>query len=383
MAAPRRPTPPAPLAPAERRARRWRWGGVVALVLGVHALLLLGLVRLPLPRVPDMPDMPMLQAILLPPPPPPSVPRPAVAPLPRAPEHVPTPAPPAAQPEPAPAPQPAAPPVATAPAGDTTAATGAGTDGAAPGAAAAGGPSEASGPASGATTGPTPGPTPGPPAPAYAAPASETLHYASYVNGVQNPDGLIRWEQDGAHYRLAVETRVLWFRFAFQSTGTLTERGLAPDRYEENWRGKVRATRIDRAAGVVAFESRGNQVPLPPDIQDRFSVFLQIVGWVRGDPTRYATPGVTETFHLADTSDVEAIQVQYVGEDDIDVGNGQFITRAKHFVRLPRRADDKRRVEIWLAPSLGWMPARLRQTEPDGTQIDLVYRGVSGEGSGR
>lgn len=340
-------------------------------MLGVHALLLLGLVRLPLPRVPDMPDMPMLQAILLPPPPPPSVPRPAVAPQPRAPEHVPTPAPPAAQPEPAPAPQPAAPPVATAPAGDTTAAPGAGTDGAAPGAAAAGGPSEAS------------GPTPGPPAPAYAAPASETLHYASFVNGVQNPDGLIRWEQDGAHYRLAVETRVLWFRFAFQSTGTLTERGLAPDRYEENWRGKVRATRIDRAAGVVAFESRGNQVPLPPDIQDRFSVFLQIVGWVRGDPTRYATPGVTETFHLADTSDVEAIQVQYVGEDDIDVGNGQFITRAKHFVRLPRRADDKRRVEIWLAPSLGWMPARLRQTEPDGTQIDLVYRGVSGEGSGR
>jgi len=336
---------------------------VIALVAIAHALLLFSLVRVPIPALPDPRETPPIEAVLLPPPKPPAPPAP--------PRPAPKPAPQAQAPVPAPEPagEPAAPALATADSGDTSASTGAGGTGTGT-ASAQPAPAETSAP-------------PTPPGPRYAAPPSVTLRYASFVNGVQNPDGLIRWEQDGAHYRLAVETRVLWFRFAFQSTGTLTERGLAPDRYEENWRGKVRATRIDRAAGVVAFESRGNQVPLPPDIQDRFSVFLQIVGWVRGDPTRYATPGVTETFHLADTSDVEAIQVQYVGEDDIDVGNGQFITRAKHFVRLPRRADDKRRVEIWLAPSLGWMPARLRQTEPDGTQIDLVYRGVSGEGSGR
>ncbi|MFC4420973.1 DUF3108 domain-containing protein [Cupriavidus pampae] len=373
MAAPHRPQRPA--SPDIRARRRWRWGGVAALVLGMHALVLLGLMRMPQPRLPDLPDAPSLQAILLPPPPPPVVARP-VPPVPSiARPRAPAPAPAAAPTPPTPPPPPtapvesppaAAPPLATAPTGEMATVTGSGTDGNASGAA-----------ATGSSTG-TPSAAAEPPAPAYVAPPSATLDYASFVNGVQNPDGRIRWEQDGAHYRLAVETRVLWFRFAFQSTGALNERGLAPERYEENWRGKVRAARIDRAAGVVAFESRGNQVPLPPDLQDRFSVFLQIVGWVRGDPARYATPGVTETFHLADTSDVEAIQVQYVGEDDIDVGNGQFITRAKHFVRLPRRADDKRRVEIWLAPSLGWMPARLRQTEPDGTQIDLVYRGGTG-----
>lgn len=204
------------------------------------------------------------------------------------------------------------------------------------------------------------------------------MRYASFVNGVQNPDGKIKWEQDGSHYRLAVETRVLWFRFAFQSAGAMSERGLSPERYEENKRGKVQATRIDRTAGVVAFESRGNQVPITPDTQDRFSIFLQIVGWARGDPQRYATPGVTESFHVADTSDLEAIQVQYVGEEDIDLGNGQSLARTKHFVRLPRHPGDKRRVEIWLAPSLGWMPGRLRQTEPDGTQIELVYRSTEG-----
>ncbi|NYH97564.1 DUF3108 domain-containing protein [Cupriavidus plantarum] len=393
MAATRRPTSPAPPASPERRARRrWRWGAVIALVLGLHALVLLGLVRMPVPALPDMPDAPTLQAILLPPPPPPSIaqpqPQPEPQPLPR--PRAALPSPPAAfkpstkpstkaAPEPAPTPaSPApAPPLATAAGGQTTAATGGGADGNATGGPGAAGAGAAEGAAAAS------GPSAAPPAPAYAAPASATLQYSSFVNGVQNPDGLIRWEQDGGHYRLAVETRVLWFRFAFQSTGALSARGLAPERYEENWRGRVRATRIDRAAGVVAFESRDNEVPLPPDIQDRFSVFLQIVGWVRGDPSRYATPGVTETFHLADTSDVEAIQVQYVGEDDVDIGDGQFLARAKHFVRLPRRAGDKRRVEIWLAPSIGWMPARLRQTEPDGTQIDLVYRGGSHEATAR
>ncbi|CAJ91298.1 conserved hypothetical protein [Cupriavidus necator H16] len=207
-------------------------------------------------------------------------------------------------------------------------------------------------------------------------PPSATMHYASFVNGVQNPDGLIRWEQDGSRYRLAVETRVLWFRFAFQSGGAMAVQGLLPERYEERRRNKTETSRFDAAAGTAVFAS-GTQAPFPPGAQDRFSVFLQLVGLVRGNPQRYATPGVTEAFLVADTRDVEPMQVQYVGEDEIDTGNG--VIRAKHFVRLQRRANDRRRVELWLAQSLGWMPVRLRQTEPDGTQIDLVYRGREGQ----
>jgi hypothetical protein len=222
---------------------------------------------------------------------------------------------------------------------------------------------------------PAAGPQGAPDGTRYNAPPSATMHYASYVNGVQNPDGLIRWEQDGSHYRLAVETRVLWFRFAFQSSGAMAEQGLLPERYEERRRNKTETSRFDGAAATVALAS-GAQAPFPPGAQDRFSVFLQLVGLVRGNPQRYATPGVTETFQVADTRDVEPMQVQYVGEDDIDTGQG--VIRAKHFIRLQRRANDRRRVELWLAQSLGWMPVRLRQTEPDGTQIDLVYRGSEG-----
>ncbi len=41
-------------------------------------------------------------------------------------------------------------------------------------------------------------------------------------------------------------------------------------------------------------------------------------------------------------------------------------------MRLPRRAGDTRRIDIWLAPSLGWLPVRMVQTEPNGAQIELL-----------
>jgi hypothetical protein len=350
LAGKRRPATPAN--PEDKKARRLRWAVALALVLGAHLVVLIGLVRVPGPLLPPTGDLPVLEAILVPP-------EPVAVPPPRPPRKTsPKPAPPTIAPEPEPAPAPA-PPLATSPGGDTGAATGSGGQGAGP----AGPPAPAPGalPQSGAV------------GLRYAAPPSVTLQYASFVNGVQNPDGNIRWEQGGGRYRLSVETRMLWFRFAFHSEGAIDEGGLAPERYEEERRKKKQAVRFDRATRTLVFESAGKQEPLPDGAQDRFSVFLQLVGLVRGNPQRYVAPGVTETFQVADTRDLEPMRVQYVGEEEVDTGSG--FTRAKHFIRLPRHADDRRRVEVWLAEAVGWMPVKLRQTEPDGTQIDLVLRG--------
>ena len=349
--------------PDKPASRRVRLALALALVLAVHLLVVVGLMHLPGPPG-DPTAMPAIEAILLPPPEPPAAkapshPAPVVQKRPAAPR-------PEAAPEPVPAESlpespPETPATAEAPALLTAPGSGramASADGqAGQGAASAPAAADAGLPADGIR---------------YSPPPSRLLHYSSFVNGVQNPDGLIRWQQDGARYLLAVETRVLWFRFNFHSSGALSERGLAPERYEENRRNRSEAARFDRAAGALVFEGRNKQVPLPAAGQDRFSVFLQLVGLVRGNPQRYATPGVTETFEVADTRDLEPMQVQYVGEEDVDTGHGAV--HAKHFMRLPRHADDRRRVEVWLAQSLQWMPVKLRQTEPDGTQIELVYR---------
>lgn len=351
--------------PDKPASRRVRLALALALVLAVHLLVVVGLMHLPGPPG-DPTAMPAIEAILLPPPEPPAAkapshPAPVVQKRPAAPR-------PEAAPEPVPAeslPESHPETPATAEAPTLLTAPGSGPAMASAGGQAGQGAASASAPAAADAGLPADGVR-------YSPPPSRLLHYASFVNGVQNPDGLIRWQQDGARYLLAVETRVLWFRFNFHSSGALSERGLAPERYEENRRNRSEAARFDRAAGALVFEGRNKQVPLPAAGQDRFSVFLQLVGLVRGNPQRYATPGVTETFEVADTRDLEPMQVQYVGEEDVDTGHGAV--HAKHFMRLPRHAGDRRRVEVWLAQSLQWMPVKLRQTEPDGTQIELVYR---------
>ena len=75
----------------------------------------------------------------------------------------------------------------------------------------------------------------------------------------------------------------------------------------------------------------------------------------RGDPDRVAR------------------RYETVGDETVQARGGSF--SARHFTRLPRREGDRRRIDVWLAPSLGWLPARILQTEPNGMQIELLWRG--------
>jgi hypothetical protein len=234
------------------------------------------------------------------------------------------------------------------------------------------------------------GPPATPPGEGFSLPPSATLHYATYVNGVRNEDGVIRWTTDGKSYSLSVEIPLPLFfgKLAFRSTGVVGTYGLAPSRYEEV-RGRRQpdvttfhyAASTDMASGAqgaptITFTRTSAVLPLPEDVQDRFSVFLQLTGLARGSPQRIASPGLTLEIPIADTDSVELARVQHVGEDTIDTPNGTI--RAQHFIRLPRRLDDHRRVEIWLSPERGWLPVRLRQTEPNGTQFDLIYQSQEG-----
>lgn len=235
-----------------------------------------------------------------------------------------------------------------------------------------------------------PGAAPASPGAAFSLPPSTTLRYATYVNGVRNEDGLIRWATDGKTYTLSVEIPLPLFfgSLAFRSAGRVGTYGLAPTRYEEvRGRRQPDVTTFHYAdttppasgaqgASTITFTRTPTVLPLPEGTQDRFSVFLQLTGLARGNPERMTSPGLTLDLPIADTDSVEVARVQHVGEETIDTPNGTI--RAQHFIRLPRRADDRRRVEIWLAAERGWLPVRLRQTEPNGMQFDLVYQSQEG-----
>ncbi|VWC28987.1 hypothetical protein BAR24066_06230 [Burkholderia arboris] len=360
---------PADIRPSHALPRRWlRVGIALVVVLVLHALAAFWLMRNRESFTPPPPAEIPVQIELLKPQP---IERQSA---PKAVEHPATPAPAApgaAAPKPAPSPEPVLTATQTAERGEPPAAASAASG--VPGASGASGASDAhAASAAGASSAATPGPaTHGV---KFAAPPSGDLQYDTFYNGMQNMIGTIRWRTDGHTYDLSVSMPVPFVGpFTYRSEGRIDAFGVAPDRYVEK-RGKrpEDIAIFNREIRQVVFTRTPNNAPLPDGVQDRFSMLMQLSGLVRGNPAAYQ-PGVTQQFFVIDNNSGETWPITVIGNEQVQTQTG--IIDARHFMRLPRRDGDTRRIDMWLAPSLGWLPARLVQTEPNGAQIELLWHG--------
>lgn len=349
--------------------RHWlRVGIALVVVLVLHTLAAFWLMRNRDAFTPPEPaEVPVQIELLKPQPierqPAPPAPKPVEQPAAPAPA-----APKAAAPKPAPAPEPVLTSTQTAEHGEPPAAASAASG--VPGVPGASGAHAAS--AAGAASATTPGPaTQGV---KFTAPPSGDLQYDTFYNGMQNMIGTIRWRTDGRTYDLSVSMPVPFVGpFTYRSEGRIDAFGVAPDRYVEK-RGKrpEDIAIFNREIRQVVFTRTPNNAPLPDGVQDRFSMLMQLSGLVRGNPAAYK-PGVTQQFFVIDNNSGETWPITVIGDEQVQTQTG--IINARHFMRLPRRDGDTRRIDMWLAPSLGWLPARLVQTEPNGAQIELLWHG--------
>ncbi|MBP0588792.1 DUF3108 domain-containing protein [Paraburkholderia sp. LEh10] len=208
----------------------------------------------------------------------------------------------------------------------------------------------------------------------FSVPPSGELQYDTFYNGVRNQPGKIHWSTDGDAYAMIVSVPLPFVgTFSYSSHGHVDAFGLAPDQYiEKRGRRGEDITTFHRDTKQIAFTRTPDTLPLQDGAQDRFSMVMQLASLVRGDPDAYQ-PGVTREFYVTDNDSGEIWPIETIGDETVRTDHG-FID-ARHFMRLPRREGDRRRIDVWLAPSLGWLPVRLVQTEPNGTQIELVWRG--------
>ncbi|QSN61467.1 DUF3108 domain-containing protein [Caballeronia sp. M1242] len=362
-AAPGEPSAAASAPDAPRRWGRWgRWVGAALIVAALHwsAMRWIEHAKQPANRTPE--QKPPVQVELL-------TPKPVTPPAPvkpAAPAHVARPAPPKA----APAPKPAAPaPVlsaATPQPGEPAAASGV----AASGASAA----SASAPTGTAAATATAASTPTASGDKFSVPQTGDLRYDTLVNGVMNQTGTIRWTNDGQHYEMVVSIPLPFVGpYVYSSKGHIDAFGIAPEQYSEK-RGRRAAdvAVFNRETKQIVYTRTPNSQPLADGAQDRFSVVMQLTSLVRGAPDVYK-PGVTRQFSVADNDSSEIWPMETVGDETVQTRDG-FVT-ARHFTRLPRREGDRRKLDIWLAPALGWLPARILQTEPNGMQIEMLWAG--------
>lgn len=209
---------------------------------------------------------------------------------------------------------------------------------------------------------------PGPIAPVRL-PGPATLDYRVYgtAGGMAfEAQARLRWQPGGGRY-LAEWTVALPLlgRRSQRSEGALTAAGLAPERYAEQARGE-RAAHFDPAGGRIRFSANTPDAPLQAGAQDRLSVCLQLAGLLAAAPGRYP-PGSHISVQTAGVREAEDWVWDVVGDEALPV-DGRPLATLK-LERLPRRPYDTR-IELWLAPALGHLPARLRITQANGDVAD-------------
>jgi len=200
-------------------------------------------------------------------------------------------------------------------------------------------------------------------------PASAQLNYN--VEGqskglTYNATGLLDWRNEGSTYSARMEIRMFLLGSRVQtSKGQLTATGLQAERFGDKSRSE-RAAHFDRSQNRIRFSNNAPDAELLPGAQDRLSVFLQLAGLLNSRPEAFAA-GQSIDIPVAGTSSSETWRFQVQGLASLDLPAGSVI--ARHLVREPRELRDTR-VDIWLAPSLGHLPVRIRLTQDNGDVVD-------------
>jgi len=176
------------------------------------------------------------------------------------------------------------------------------------------------------------------------------------------------WQPKGEQYEARLEISAFGQARVQTSRGQITPQGLAPLRFSDKFRSEV-AAHFNRAQGKVTFSANTPDAPLLTGAQDRLSVLVQLAAMLASAPERY--PQAT------------TITIQTIGPRAADtwlftVGDAETLSlpggpqTAIKLLRNPREAFDQK-VEVWLAPALGYLPARIRITETNGDYVDQQW----------
>ncbi len=215
--------------------------------------------------------------------------------------------------------------------------------------------------------------------PAFAWPPSTRLSYrlTGNVRGPVDGQARVEWLRSGTRYQVFMEACVgpsfapLLTR-RDSSEGEITDQGLSPRRYElEN---KV-VLRDARRATVVLDPTHirlpgGAEHPRPAGVQDAVSQFVHLT-WLFSTQPELLTPGRSIDITLALPRRIETWTYDVVAIDSLDTPFG--VVDAVHVKprRAPRAGGDYA-AEMWVAPSLQYLPVRIIVRQDAENYVDLM-----------
>ena len=216
-------------------------------------------------------------------------------------------------------------------------------------------------------------------APGFEWPPSTRLSYALSGNyrGPVEGQAQVEWLRQGLRYQVHLDVSVgpsfaPVLQRRMSSDGELTATGLRPRRYDEETKVVLRPPR--RVTMLFDDErvqlANGRAVPALPGVQDTASQFVQMTWMFTTDPSRLQ-PGRTVEIALALPRRQDPWIYDVLGTETLFTPFGSV--PAVHLKpRLPAGSTSDLTAELWVAPTLLYLPVRIVIRQDAETYVDLL-----------
>jgi hypothetical protein len=210
---------------------------------------------------------------------------------------------------------------------------------------------------------------------AFEWPPSTRLNYSitGHYDGPVEGSARVQWIRIGSRYQVQMDTRVALVATRLAtSDGELTERGLRPRRYDE----QTRFLGSERHASVLFEDDRvvladGRSLPRPDGVQDTASQLVQLVWLFTTQPERLA-PGQSVELPVALPRRLDTWIFDVLEAEAVQTAFGEVPSWHVKPRRSAAKPGNVLTVECWFAPSLQYLPVRLKIRQNETNYLDLL-----------
>ena len=207
-------------------------------------------------------------------------------------------------------------------------------------------------------------------------PADSRVNYrlgGQFRNGELHGTARVQWQRQGTKYETRVDIDVtLLASLVLTSQGDVTPQGLFPRSYEELRRSGPRGAKLGDTTVTLA---DGRSLPRPDGVQDTASQFVEL-------GRRFATGreilevGRTVSLWMARPGGVDLWTYDIVSREMLQTPR---LGAVDTFHLKPRPLANPRgniTAEMWFAPSLQYLPVRIRVSMGEETYVDLLVETI-------
>ena len=202
-------------------------------------------------------------------------------------------------------------------------------------------------------------------------PADTRLTYrlGGQYRGELHGDAQVLWQREAEQYQARIEVDIGWLvSMKLTSQGTITPQGLFPRAYEESVRSVRRSIGLDEQSIALA---NGNIVARPDGVQDTVSQFVELAYQFTTGRAALEV-GRSVNVWLARPGGVDLWTYDVLEEVTLPTPR---LGPVQAFHVKPRPISSPRgniMVEMWFAPSLQYLPVRIRINLGEAIFVDLI-----------